>query len=357
MAKSKYVEFVFNTKGEPHQISGTDLYYFQEQVGVHKNGYDAFKDHILKKLGSEPTEERHRKLRENAWVIYKKNDNESYEDFVADIKAGNRHKVGDLILTPYNQNLQADKNGNIIVKTLGSDLENYSDVGDVLISKDGKILHNTHGSACINKADDNGYYRLDVFKSEVNKTDGKKDIIRIDVNFLDADGKKIRQEDFFVPTELPNGTVEEKHIRSYYAPNNKKGRKERVGGIYPTGYIMYSENTDRSTPQGLKQYRPRIIAEYYPSASFVVTKYLSGVERSRKTGVPCTPQFPRPIDEYKDEAINRYNSAEFQKLLKLYPEFKKFDETKDLCDIIKRENDSLRTMSIKLKAYHNEPTQ
>lgn len=244
MAK-EYIDFNSNTKKVPHQIKGTDLYYFQVQVGVEQNGYDRFMDYLSRKIQAEYGEEevsgrQSRKLRENAWIIYKKeNEKQSYEDFVEDINAGRIHKIGDLLFTPVNQNMELDTNGNLLLKTLGSDLDDYNNRGDILLSADGTILRNTRGSMAIRSVNEYGYYPVDVFVSQTSKETGAKEIVDIEHNFLDPFGKLITKENYVRPRKTEDEYV--MPITRTFFVQDEKGQI-RNDNIYPTGYIYADKN-------------------------------------------------------------------------------------------------------------------
>lgn len=240
------IDFNSNTKKVPHQIAGTNLYYFQVQVGVEQNGYDRFMDYLNKKIKAEYGEEEQianrqsRKLRENAWVIYKKeNTSQSYDQFVTDINSGKIQKVGDLLFSPVNQNMMLDDNGNILLKTFGSDLEDYNNRGDILLSAEGEILRNTRGSMAIRSVNEYGYYPVDVFVSQTNKDTGAKEIVDIEHNFLDPFGKLITKENYIQPR-----TAEDEYVmpitRTFFVQDEKG--QIRNDNVYPTGYIYADKN-------------------------------------------------------------------------------------------------------------------
>ena len=203
---SKYVEFISDTKKEEHRIPGTDLYYFQIQTGVFKNGRKRYKDYALKTLGLSTDTKSVRDIiihaKEKACIIYKMpEDVTDYKKFVELIDRGNvLHKVGardDLQFSPIRQNFKLDANNNLLLKTAGADLEDDPfNGGDILLSAEGEVLKNTKGSSYIHPCDAFGNYPLDVFVNKTNKKTGELETIEIKHNFLDSRGHLYVRESF-----------------------------------------------------------------------------------------------------------------------------------------------------------------
>ena len=289
---SKNVEFISNTKKEPHYIKGSKgLYYFQIQVGVAKNGYDNIINYLTKKsyqtqglldefkLGENP-----RNRKEHAYVIYRKeDDNQSYEDFVKDIESGRIQKIGDMLFSAVNQNeMKVDSNGNILLKSYGADLENIMiTCGDILLDSEGNCLRNTRGNSCLREANQFGYYPEDIFISELDKETGITNVVGLTYNFIDPEtGKRISNTNYSRPTHLDEN---QEYIfpieRTYFSTND--GTQFRSKDIYSRGYIYGNRDKVEFFPSALdliKESRART-AEGKEPIDIDETPYLEEIAR------------------------------------------------------------------------------
>jgi len=187
----------------------------------------------------------HRTIRNNAWVIYRKDPKDTYEEFIARIARGELKKVGDLMFSPINENMEPDANGNLILKTIDSDLENRNNVGDVLISSAGEVLANSKGSYGIRPANKYGYYPIDVFRREEDPQTGEPVTVEIRSNFMDCYGKLIGKTSYQRST-AKSGDIIYPVTRAFRSTEDKV-----IKNIYPTGYV----------------YCGRQSVDYYPSAA------------------------------------------------------------------------------------------
>lgn len=313
---SKNVEFISNTKKEPHYIAGSNgLYYFQVQVGVSKNGYDNLIDYLTKKSFEDDDVKyavNPRNRKEHAYVIYKKEDeNQSYEDFVKDIEAGRIHKIGDFLFSAINQNMSLDKNGNLLLKSYGADLENIMmNCGDILLDSEGNVLRNTRGNSCIREANEYGYYPEDIFLSEQDKETGITNIVGLAYNFLDPEtGKRICNVNYKRPIlEDENQEYIFPIERTYFSTSN--GIQFRSKDIYPTGYI----HADRDS------------VTFYPSALDFIKENRNRAQKGEAIDTDETPYLeeiskrPEVIDQTITSLGKRLDSgkmsqSEYDKLL------------------------------------------
>jgi len=130
--------------------------------------------------------------------------------------------------------MEPDENGNLLLRSYGSDLENVCfEGGDVLLNSNGKVLRNTKGHMFIRKADPFGNYPCDVFVAESKPMSYKVDIIRIDYNFLTSDGKLIRRQNF----ERSQTPILHEVERTYRDDSDEKLFVDRDKKIYPKAYI------------------------------------------------------------------------------------------------------------------------
>jgi hypothetical protein len=218
-----------------------------------------------------------RTIRENAWVIYKKeDDNQPFDEFVDDIKNHRIPRVGDLLFSTENQRMATDSNGNLLLKTYGSGLEKYTDRGDVLVNTiTGKITE-TKGSYYIRQTNEYGYYPVDIMVSSPDNR-GNKTVTNVKFNFLTPDGKRITDEDYYrlpAPTSDSLNPTTEK-----LTPIDRVlfiNRALRLHNFYPQGYILQTVNdvtfyptpmdlieaSDERTKNGLKPLYDDINAMY-----------------------------------------------------------------------------------------------
>ena len=130
MAK-KYVQFASNTlKYESDSyIKGSDgLYIFQFGTGTNRDLRQELVNYHAKKNGlnelikdSKPA----KNIGESFWGVFKKPDGQSYEDFVDDVKNSRVGFIGNSPIIPTGRDYtQLDDNGNLLVATINSNLDN-----------------------------------------------------------------------------------------------------------------------------------------------------------------------------------------------------------------------------------------
>lgn len=233
------------------EIKGTDLAYILTRCGRDENGFDGRIRTIRESnLGwDNPNKESiddKRILNNYCIKIYIK-DGRSLEELSEAISSRNNdghlprpHMVGDMYFSAVNQNLTLDANGNLLLKSHGSQLENLKiEGGDVLIDAKGHILRDTRGSMYIHALEQPntpdecvqfGYYKTTVFKSKSNPDNNTTDIVGIEYNFLSPKGKQVSRTHF------------DKTDRPTIVPVERTYRDDRDGlfiskEVLPTGYV------------------------------------------------------------------------------------------------------------------------
>jgi len=229
-------------------IAGTDLAYILCPIAVNqKNGFDKYIDYLASKtngaviINSKPTQ---RVLREYGYKIYKRH-GKPLNKLEKDIKENSADLVGDMAFDAVGQSFEPDDNGNLLLRSYGSDLENVMiDGGDVLINSNGKVLRNTRGHMFIHKCDAFGNYPCDVFVSKTYPLSDKVDIIRLDYNFLTSDGHLVKQQNF-QRSETP---VIKEISRTYNDKTDEKVFVDSSKLIYPKAYVYDGGKNDGQFP-------------------------------------------------------------------------------------------------------------
>lgn len=239
-------------------IPGTDLAYIIEACGRDENGFDGWirttRERTLK--WDKPTRESiddKRILNNYAMKIYIK-EGRSLDEVAEAISSKNNdghlprpHLVGDMFFSPVNQELTPDANGNLLLKSHGSQLENIKiDGGDVLIDCKGNILRNTKGHMFIYSLEqkntpegvvDFGYYKTAVFTAKNDYVRNTTDITSIEYNFLTPKGNLISRTHF------------DKTDRPTLVPVERVYRDDRGSSLFidkdilPTGYV-YTDSSE-----------------------------------------------------------------------------------------------------------------
>lgn len=269
-------------------IKGTSLAYILTPVGVKgKNGFDKYIDYLSSKTDAVVSEEPmrgQRVLREYCYKIYKLN-GMSLEELDKAVKNNTAQLVGDMMFAVTNQNLELDENGNLLLKSYASDLENIKiEGGDVLLSADGEVLRKTNGQMFIREADACGNYLCDVFVAQSKPMSDVVNIERIDFNFLDSNGKKVSRQNFERKDEPVLYTID----RTYSDPEKMFLDKT----ILPTAYVYMPDKSSGETPQ------------FFPSATMLLVE-----NRARLMENPNAT--PIVADE------REYLEAHYQRLLEI----------------------------------------
>lgn len=239
-------------------IKGTDLAYILVQCGRDENGFDGRARTIIENelKWREPSRESidDQRILNNYCIKIYIREGRSLEELTEALSSKNNdghlarpHLVGDMFFAPVNQDLTPDSNGNLLLKSHGSHLENMEiEGGDVLINSKGTVLKNTKGHMFIYALQQKdtpegdiqfGYYKTAVFNAKNDYVRNTTDIIGIEYNFLTPDGKQISRT-HFERTDKPTIVPVERVFR-YENPNNLFINKD----IFPTSYV-YTDQGD-----------------------------------------------------------------------------------------------------------------
>lgn len=244
-------------------IKGTDLAYILVQCGRDENGFDGrartIRERALK--WDEPSRESiddQRILNNYCYKIYIR-EGRSIEELTEALSSKNNdghlprpHLVGDMFFSPVNQDFAPDENGNLLLKSHGSQLENIKvDGGDVLIDSKGNVLKNTKGHMFIYALQQKdmedgdvqfGYYKTAVFNAKNDYVRNTTDITGIEYNFLTPDGKQLSRT-HFERTDKPTLVPLERTFR-YEGKNSLLIDKD----VLPTGYVYTDQGDIRFFP-------------------------------------------------------------------------------------------------------------
>lgn len=191
---AKNVQFQSNSKKNEKDtyVKGSNgIYVFQFQNGSSVDLDAQFKDYIQYKLtGKTNYNSNTRNIGEVSWGFFKKPDEMSYSDFVKEVDAGNMPMIGYTTCIPTGRDYtRVDSNGNILVASINSKLENRPDTGNFLIcGETGEVIRKPQPSTVIHSANKYGYYPVEIYSNEIDQVNGNKMISSRSYNFLDADG-------------------------------------------------------------------------------------------------------------------------------------------------------------------------
>lgn len=244
---NKSVQFASNTlKYEKDSIvrGSNGLYVFQFGTGTNRDLRQELINYHAGKAGltdlikdSNPS----KNIGECFWGVFKKPESQSYEDFIDDVKNSRIGFVGNTPIIPTGRDYtQVDSNGNLLVATINSKLDNYYDgCGNMLISgQTGEIIRAPKPSVIINPVDEKtGFYPIEIYKTKENKTTGTKEVYAREYNFLDGDGK-ILCDDFDFQLKESDELI--KIPRNFYMRD--ENRVFNNWEIYPASYVYCSWN-------------------------------------------------------------------------------------------------------------------
>lgn len=267
------------------RIPGTNIAYILTPCAVNfKNGFDKYIDYLASKTNGAvkaDSAEHHRTLREYCYKLYKIN-GLTLEELEEKIKANKAELVGDMFFSTGNQIFETDDNGNLLLKSYGSDLENIGlDGGDVLLDSDGDVLRSTKGHMFIRQVDAFGNYPCDVFVAKGEFMSDNVKIVRIDYNFLNKDGKLIRKQNFERTTTPTMHEVE----RTYSYKDDDKVFVDSSKSIYPKSYVFDPGKGNGGFPM------------FFPSATALLIENRNRIEEGKSPIVQ--DETPYLVDYYK----------------------------------------------------------
>lgn len=250
----KSVQFQSNTKKDLDEcyVKGSNgIYYFQFSTGTNRNLREELKDHLIYKLtGQQPEVAKTSTIGEYVWGLYKRGidpytkaprtDNE----FLEAIENHEIAPLGDTFIIPTGRDYtQVDQNGNILVASVTSHLENeYDGCGNILIDgQTGNTIRKSRPNVIINSCQkSNGFYPIEIYLTTTDQKTGEKRVSGREFNFLTPEGKLVKSDFGF--TKVPH---DEQFIytfnRNFYSRHN--GSILSDWNIYPKAYVLCSEKT------------------------------------------------------------------------------------------------------------------
>lgn len=238
MSKTRYVQL--NTKKYENdcRVAGSNLYIIPFTRGTSRDLRKEYADYIIAKAtGSEMPTSRNKNIIDTYWGVFYKPEDMEYDEFCRKIEDGKIAMIGHTPIIPTgNDYTRTDNNGNLLVKTLTSKLEDYNNCGNMLIDgRTGEILRMPQPSTIINSlTDDSNYYTIEIYGTTVDKQTDNKIVTDKSYNFLDADGKIVNADTNFRLSE--DGYSICQFPRNYYDRDGKKVINDDL--IYPEGYVV-----------------------------------------------------------------------------------------------------------------------
>lgn len=232
-------ENISNTKKEISLVPGSkDIYLASYGTGNTVDLYDAMVAHLLGKDTPNIST-----LCGSSWYLFKKDDNMSHAEFVKKLEKCELAPIGMTAIVLPKKKISVDINGNILVSTvngnLTSDFNNNN--GNMLIrgvgENSGAIIRQPQASTIIHEVDETtGFYTLSRFKHSKDTKTGKISITGREFNFLDGDGKILRNgENFTIPTDFNEIKITPVN-RNYY--DRDHGKQLSDWDILPTAYVV-----------------------------------------------------------------------------------------------------------------------
>ena len=238
MAKTRFVQF--NTKNYENDchVKGSNLYIIPFARGTNRDWRKELSDYIIAKAtGSEMPTPTQKNITDTYWGVFYKPEDMEYDEFCRLIDDGEIAMIGHAPIIPTgNDYTRTDINGNLLVKTINSKLDNYNNCGNMLIDgRTGEILRMPQASTIICSLNDqSNYYTMEIYDTEIDKKTGNKVVTGRSYNFLDADGKIVNAERNF--TLSPDGYSITQFPRKYY--DREGGKVIHDSNIYPEGYVV-----------------------------------------------------------------------------------------------------------------------
>ena len=268
-------------------IEDTDIAYIVAPSGVkNKNGFDKHIDHKASQTNGviiRDVANKDRTLREYCYKMYRLGDM-TLDELKEEIKQNHAPLIGDMFFSVANQDFSVDDNGNLILRSYGSDLDRIEiEGGDVLMHKDGHVIKKTDGHMFIRKCDAFGNYYCDVFVAKTEYMKDTVDIIRIDFNFLTPDGHRISQHNF----QRSDNKVIHEFTRTYSDNEGDKPFIDRSKTIYPKSYVVDLGTTHYEKPM------------YFPSPAALLIENRARIKDGLEPLVD--DEKPYIIEHYKRE--------------------------------------------------------
>ena len=250
---SKDVQFQSNTKKDLKSslVKGSnEIHYLQFATGANRDFRKEYLDYCTYKLtGVQTNTPKPSTIGECVWGLYKRGVNpitkepRTDEEFLKAIENQEIGPLGDTYIIPTGRDYtQVDQNGNILIASITSHLENYTDCGNILIDgQTGKTIRKSKPNVIINTCQKtNGFYPIEFYTTTTDKKTGEKKVTGLKYNFLSPDGKCVSPDFGF--TKVPH---EEKRIfsfnRNFYSRHD--GTFLSDWDLYPKAYVYCYEKT------------------------------------------------------------------------------------------------------------------
>lgn len=236
-----YIQFQSDTKKYEEDCrvkgSGSHLYIFPFTKGTSRDWRKEYTDYLLSKYTGEKIIPDKRSKIDTFWGVFYKPEDMDYNEFCRKVENGEIGMIGNTPIIPNGNDLtRLDLNGNLLVKTINSKLDNYLNCGNMLINGEtGEIVRTTQPSQIINSLDDHDeFYKLEIYSTTVDKATGNQYVSGKEYNFLTPEGKLVSPKQNFSLTDKDFEIT--KFTRNYYDSDNKKVIND--WSIYPYGYVV-----------------------------------------------------------------------------------------------------------------------
>ena len=277
--QTKLFEDVVETPSENQSYEGNQINLFGEEES--STTQTETQPHLTatERVLAQKRREEHankRQLRSYCVKIYKRQ-GKSLEELEQDIYNNTAILLGDTFFSAVNQTFTPDDNGNLLLRTFGSSLDDIMrPCGDMLISSDGTILKESKGSYAIFPCDSFGNYEVAKFVARRNSKEDEVDIVRIDHNFIDKNGKFFSNKAFTHTTEPTFYTLDHTfsaQSQKLYIDNKKEINPrcyvyldKNECKLFPSATALLIENRARKQIDGAEGYiadeTPYIIEHY-----------------------------------------------------------------------------------------------
>lgn len=237
------VSFISSTKSKLHKVAGSNqIYYFQFTNGSSLNPREELFNYINGKVNSNAPFTINKYL----WGLFKRpvKDNGHYysdEEFIEAVEQNKLAPLGNTYILPNGRDYtQTDQNGNILVATSNSQLENETDgCGNMLIDGNtGDIIRAPRGSVIINKCNkNNGHYLMEIYNYANDPKTGRKQVVNVEYNFLDGNGKCVCPKAKFHKSQ--DGKCELFSFKRNFF-DFSEGKFFSNWNILPNGYVLCS---------------------------------------------------------------------------------------------------------------------
>lgn len=237
--KSENISNISNTKKEISLVPGSkDIYLASYGTGNTVDLYEEMVAHLLGKQTANIST-----LSNSLWYLFKKDDYMSYAEFVKKLEKGELAPIGMSPIVLTKKNISVDMNGNILVSTINSNqTSDYNnDNGNMLIrgvgENSGAVIRKPQASTVIHAVNDaTGFYQTSRYNYRKDPKTGKITITGREYNFLDGDGKILRNsENFTKPTDFNEIKITPVN-RNYY--DRDHGKQLSDWNILPTAYVV-----------------------------------------------------------------------------------------------------------------------